>query len=70
MRGEQPAVGVRIWPREIKRSWFSYISDLQDRRAVRKREHLETIERLGRERRRARRTGEFVADRNAERRWC
>lgn len=70
MRGEQPVVGLRVWPRELKRSWSSYISELKARRAVRKRDQIEVIERLGRERRRARRAGEFVHGANTGRRWC
>ncbi len=70
MRGEQPAVGVRIWPRGLKRSWSSYLSELIHRRELRKRERLELIELMGRERRRATRRGEFVSDRIPGRRWC
>ncbi len=70
MRGDQPALGARIWPRGIRRSWSDRISEVAERRAVRKREQLELIERAGREQRRAQRAGEFVPARCAGRRWC
>ncbi len=69
MRGEQPAVSVRVTPRGLRRSWSAYLAELKHRRARRRREQLELIERIGREQRRIRRSGEFVAGGHPRRRW-
>jgi hypothetical protein len=62
MRGQPQVSTARLPTRTSGRSWFSPITLAIRSRGRVSRERLEVIERLSREQRRARRTGEYVPD--------
>jgi hypothetical protein len=70
MRGESQVRADLRRPALPRERWSSWRRTLTRRRAQAKRERLEVIERLVREEREARRTGEYRPDRSQARRWC
>ncbi len=69
MRGESPATSVRSLPLGRSRTWSSWITEVRQRRQSNKQHRLETAERLARQERRARRSGEYTPTLDSARPW-
>lgn len=69
MRGESPATSVRSLPLGRSRSWSSWLTEVRQRRHTNRQHRLETAERLARQKRRMRRSGEYTPTLESARPW-
>jgi hypothetical protein len=69
MRGNLEAIGARPMAARPGRRWPGWIVRVMQRDRADAGERIEVMERLAREERRARRTGEYIPDLSWQRRW-